>query len=107
MSQVSQSVACTGLHRLVQRCCRWLRMTRDRVGSDELRLTYEYMSMILRARRAGVTEALRPLQEAGVVRSHRGRITILDGAGLEARACEYYFVVRDEYDQLLGDAWHA
>ena len=49
-----------------------------------------------------MTEALRPLQEAGLVRSHRGRITILDGAGLEARSCECYFVVRDEYDRLLG-----
>ena len=102
MSQVSQSVACNGLHRLVQRCCRWLLMTRDRVGSDELRLTHEYLAIMLGARRASVTEALRPLQEAGLVRSHRGRITILDGAGLEARACECYFVVRDEYDRLLG-----
>jgi hypothetical protein len=45
---------------------------------------------------------LRPLQEAGLVRSHRGRITILDDAGLEASACECYFVVRKAYDRLLG-----
>src|SRR4051794_23097639 len=104
MSQVSQSVACKGLHRLVQRCCRWLLMTRDRVGCDELRLTHEYLSLMLGARRASVTEALRPLQEAGLVRSHRGRLTILDRAGVESRACECYFVVRDEYDHLLGCA---
>ena len=42
-----------------------------------------------------MTEALRPLQKAGLVQSHRGQITILDGAGLEARSCECYFVVRD------------
>jgi hypothetical protein len=66
-----------------------------------LRLTHEYMAIMLGARRAGVTEALRPLQEAGLVRSYRGRITILDGAGLEARVCECYFVVRNEYDRLL------
>jgi CRP-like cAMP-binding protein len=104
VSQVSQSVACNGLHRLVERCCRWLLMTRDRVGSDELRLTHEYLALMLGARRASVTEALRPLQAAGVVQSHRGRITILDRAGLEARSCECYFVVRDDYDRLLGDA---
>ncbi len=104
MSQVSQSVACNGLHRLVQRCCRWLLMTRDRVGSDDLRLTHEYLALMLGARRASVTEALRPLQAVGVVRSHRGRITILDRAALEARACECYVVVRDEYDRLLGGA---
>ena len=82
MSQVSQSVACNGLHRLGQRCCRWLLMSRDRVGSDELRLTHEYLAIMLGARRASVTEALRPLQEAGLVRSHRGRIAILDRCGV-------------------------
>ena len=104
MMQVSQSVACNGLHPLVQRCCRWLLMSRDRVGSDDLRLTHEYLAIMLGARRASVTDALRPLKEAGLVRSHRGRLTILDGAGLEARSCECYFVVRDEFDRLLGDA---
>ncbi len=102
MVQVSQSVACNGLHGLVQRCCRWLLMSRDRVGSDELRLTHEYLAIMLGARCASVTEALRPLQEAGLVRSHRGRVTILNKAGLEARACECYAVVRDEYARLLG-----
>jgi CRP-like cAMP-binding protein len=104
MSQVSQSVACNGLHRLEQRCCRWLLMTRDRVGSDDLRLTHEFLAIMLGARRASVTEVLRPLQEDGLVRSHRGRITILDGAEMEVRSCECYFVVRDEYNRLLGDA---
>jgi len=102
MSQVSQSVACNGLHPLVQRCCRWLLMSRDRVGSDEMRLTHEYLALMLGARRASVTDALRPLQKEGLVHSHRGVITILDGVGLEARACECYAVVRDEYDLLLG-----
>ena len=104
MAQESQSVACNGLHRLEQRCCRWLLMTRDRVGSDDLRLTHEYLAIMLGARRASVTEALRPLQEEGLVRSHRGRIAILDGAGVEARSCVCYAAVRDEYDRLLGDA---
>jgi CRP-like cAMP-binding protein len=102
MMQVSQSVACNRLHSLVQRCCRWLLSSRDRVGADDLRLTHEYLAIMLGARRASVTEALRPLQEEGLIRSHRGRITILDGAGLEARSCECYVVVRDEYDRLLG-----
>jgi CRP-like cAMP-binding protein len=95
-------VACNGLHRLGQRCCRWLLMTRDRVGEDNLRLTHEYLAIMLGARRASVTEALRPLQDAGLLKSHRGRITILRVEGLEARACECYSVVRDEYDRLLG-----
>src|SRR3954453_4743578 len=102
MAQVSQSVACNGLHRLEQRCCRWLLMSRDRVGSDDLKLTHEYLAMMLGARRASVTEALRPLQDEGLVRCERGRVVIIDGAGVEARSCECYFVVRDEYDRLLG-----
>ena len=79
-------------------------MSRDRVNSNELRLTHEYLSLMLGARRASVTEVLRPLQEQGLVSSHRGMISVLDGAGLEARSCECYFTVRDEYDQLLGPA---
>ena len=58
--------------------------------------------MMLGARRASVTEGLRPLQKEALVRSQCGQITILDGAGLEYRSCECYFVVRDEIDQLLG-----
>src|SRR3954452_2503836 len=103
MGQVSQSVACNGLHRLEQRCCRWLLMSRDRVGSDDIRLTHEYLAIMLGSRRASVTEVLGPLQEAGLVRSHRGLIGILDGAGLEARSCECYGLVRDRYEELLGD----
>jgi CRP-like cAMP-binding protein len=103
MVQVSQSVACNGLHRLEQRCCRWLLMTRDRVGSDELKLTHDYLALMLGARRASVTEALRPLQKDGLVRSNRGRITILDGGAMEARSCECYAVIKEEFDRLLGD----
>jgi hypothetical protein len=102
MGQVSQSVACNGLHRLEQRCCRWLLMSRDRVGSDDIRLTHEFLAMMLGSRRASVTEVLAPLQEAGLIRTSRGLIGILDGAGLEALACECYFVVRDQYQRLLG-----
>ena len=73
-----------------------------RVGRH--RLTYEYLAAMLRARRASVTDALGPLQDAGLVRSHRGVITILDKAGLEARTCECYFIVRARYAALLGGA---
>ncbi len=102
VAQVSQSVACNGLHRLEQRCCRWLLMSRDRVGSDDLKLTHEYLAAMLGSRRASVTDVLRPLQEAGLVRSEWGHIIILDDAGLEARSCECYAQVRGRYDRLLG-----
>jgi CRP-like cAMP-binding protein len=104
VAQLSQAVACNGLHRVQQRCCRWLLMARDRVGSDDIELTHDYLAAMLGARRASVTEALRPLQAEGLVRSHRGCITILDGAGLEARLCECYAIVKGRYDRLLGES---
>lgn len=102
LTQVSQSVACNGLHRLEQRCCRWLLMSRDRVQSDDIQLTHEFLAIMLGARRASVTDLLKPLQQADLIRSHRGMIRIIDGEGLEARTCECYRVVKDEYDRLLG-----
>ena len=102
ISQISQSVACNGLHRLEQRCCRWLLMTRDRTDTDAMELTHDYLAIMLGARRASISETLKPLQEAGLILSQRGLISILDRAGLEARVCECYGVVRDKYDQFLG-----
>ena len=102
LTQVSQSVACNGLHPVPQRCCRWLLMTHDRVGTDHLPLTHELLAIMLGVRRVSVTLVLQPLQERGLIRTGRGRITVLDRAGLEAATCECYRRVRDEYDHLLG-----
>ena len=102
MFQITQSVACNGLHKIEKRCCRWLMMTRDRIGSDELRLTHDYLGVMLGVRRASVTDILKPLQKAGLLRSHRGVITILNREGIEERACECYQLVQVEYDRLLG-----
>jgi hypothetical protein len=95
--QVSQSIACNGLHVIVERCCRWLLMTHDRVDGDELSLTHEFLSLMLGVRRSGVTEVLQ-----GLIRYGRGKITILDRERLEDLACECYQDVRDEYDRLLS-----
>jgi CRP-like cAMP-binding protein len=91
-----------GLHTVQQRCCRWLLMTRDRMQSDELPLTHEFLAIMLGVRRPSVTEVLRPLQEQGLIRSRRGTITLVDRAGLEATCCECYRSVKDEYTRLLG-----
>jgi CRP-like cAMP-binding protein len=102
--QVSQTAACNGLHLVRQRCCKWLLTTHDRVHSDELPLTHEFLSMMLGVRRPSVTEVLRPLADEGLIHNGRGKITILDRAGLEAAACECYQFVIDEFDRLLGRA---
>jgi CRP-like cAMP-binding protein len=102
LSQICQSVACNGLHSLFKRCCRWLLMTHDRVGGDELPLTHEFLSFMLAVRRSGVTETLHSLQEQGLISNSRGTITIVNRAGLEAASCECYRIVVDEYKRLLG-----
>lgn len=100
--QVSRSVACNGLHQLEKRCCRWLLMTRDRIDSNEIPLTHEYLGYMLGVRRASVSDILSALQAAGMITYHRGMITLVDPRAVEARSCECYGSVRDEYDALLA-----
>jgi CRP-like cAMP-binding protein len=98
LAQVSQTAACNRFHQVEQRLARWLLMTRDRVRSDEFRLTQEFLAHMLGVRRVGVTRAARSLQERKLIEYSRGGIRILDGKGLEAAACECYRIVRDMHD---------
>jgi CRP-like cAMP-binding protein len=100
--QVAQAAACNGLHKVQQRCCRWLLLTQDRVGSDVVPLTHEFLAIMLGVRRASVSEVLMPLQEQGLIRSDRSKIIILDRPGLEAACCECYRMVVEAYRRLLG-----
>jgi CRP-like cAMP-binding protein len=103
-NHIALTAACAHFHSLEQRCCRWLLMTHDRMPSDTFLLTHEFLAMMLGVRRAGVSVAAGALQRAGLIRCHRGRITILDRKGLEERACECYAVTKVEFDRLLGAA---
>jgi CRP-like cAMP-binding protein len=100
-SQVSQQVACNGLHSVEQRCARWLLLTHDRVGADEFPMTHEFLAQMLGVRRASVTVTAGILQRAGFVEFRRGRVTVVDREGLEGAACECYGVTREVYDRLL------
>jgi CRP-like cAMP-binding protein len=102
-NQVAQSAACAHLHRLEQRCCRWLLMTRDRMPSGDFLLTQEFLGMMLGVRRTSVTDVMGSLQRAGLVRYRRGHVTILDHEALQHRACECYAISKLEFDRLLGD----
>jgi CRP-like cAMP-binding protein len=102
-NQVAQSAACSHLHRVEQRCCRWLLMTRDRMPSGEFLLTQEFLGMMLGVRRTTVTEVMGSLQKAGLIRYRRGHVSILDPEALRQRACECYDISRLEFDRLLGD----
>ena len=102
-NQVAQSAACAHLHRVEQRCCRWLLMTRDRMPSGEFLLTHEFLGMMLGVRRTTVTEVMGILQKAGLICYRRGHVSILDPEALRSRACECYDISRLEFDRLLGD----
>jgi CRP-like cAMP-binding protein len=102
IKQISQSVACNGLHSVLQRCCRWLLMTHDRVDADVFPITHEFLSQMLGVRRSSVTEVLHPLQEQGWIENGRGIVTIKNRAKLEAESCECYKSVNDEFTRLFG-----
>jgi hypothetical protein len=102
LAQVSQEVACNGLHTVRQRCCRWLLENQDRIQAAALRVTHEFLAQMLGVRRASVSEVVEALQADRLIRSERGRVTVLDRCGLEAASCECYRAVRDEFDRRLG-----
>jgi len=103
ITQMSQTAVCNRHHSVEQQLCRWLLMSLDRLlaGSD-LIMTQELIANMLGVRRAGVTEAARKLQDAGLIHYARGRIAVLDRLGLERRVCECYAVVKKEYARLLS-----
>jgi CRP-like cAMP-binding protein len=101
VSQLAQTAACNRAHPLEERMCRWLLMTRDRVDSDDFPLTQEFLGQMLGVRRPAVSLAGSALQNAGLIRYSRGRVTVIDRAGLEAAACECYRVVRDQFEEAL------
>jgi CRP-like cAMP-binding protein len=101
ITQMAQTAVCNRHHSLDQQLCRWLLLSLDRLPGNELRMTHELIANMLGVRREGVTVAAAKLQKLGLIRYARGRIHVLDRAGLEARCCECYEVVEQEYARLL------
>jgi hypothetical protein len=101
-NQVAQGAVCNVMHNIEQRCARWLLMTHDRAGRDEIRLTHQFLAFMLGVRRAGVTEVELKFREAGLIDYRRGNVSIRDRVGLERIACECYGAVNAEFDRLLG-----
>jgi len=104
MTQMSQTAACNRHHSVEQQLCRWLLLTLDRMPTNDLIITQEWVSGMLGVRREGVTEAAGNLQRAGFINYRRGHISVLDRVGLEKRVCECYAVVKKEMNRLLSDA---
>ena len=101
LTQVAQTAACNRLHRLDEQVCRWLLIDIDRSGMVDLPVTQQLIADMLGVRRESVTQAVRRLFDANLIEHGRGRIRVIDRAGIEARSCECYDIVRREFDRLL------
>ena len=102
MVQIAQSAACNARHDMPERLARWLLMSRDRIDSDELPMTQEFLSYMLGVRRAGVSVVANALQSTGVIRLSRGHLTVLDRAGLEEEACSCHQLIEDSRRSIIG-----
>jgi CRP-like cAMP-binding protein len=96
VANVTQSVACNGLHSIAQRCARWLLTTGDRVGSNEFDLTHELLARMLGVRRAGVSVAVHRLQRIGIIQYRLGKVQLISRARLEIESCECYRFTANE-----------
>ena len=102
LSQVQQTVACNAMHTTEERICRWLLMMHDRAEGEALPYTHEFLSHMLGANRKSVTLAAQSLQTAGLISYHRGKIKVVDRAGLEKASCECYAIVKERFDAFLA-----
>jgi CRP-like cAMP-binding protein len=102
LAQVQQTAACNALHPLEARLARWLLQTLDRADDPKLPLTQDFMAQMLAVRRSTVTVIASQLQEAGLIRYHRGQVVVLDRPGLEAAACECYRTIRRRTDAVFA-----
>ena len=100
----SQAGLCNGTHAVDERCARWLLAIHDRVGRDTFALTHEYLAVMLAVRRPGVSVALSALQRAGAISYHRGEMTVLDRAGLEAASCPCHAITAAQFVRLDAQA---
>jgi len=101
LNMSAQSAACNRAHSMKQRCARWLLMSSDRIQSDVVPMTHEFLSSMLGVRRTGVTAIAGELQRSGLIRYRRGQVTIVDHGGLEATACECYRIDHARFEQRL------
>jgi CRP-like cAMP-binding protein len=97
---LAQSAACNRAHRVDERCARWLLMTHDQARGDEFPITQEFLAQMLGVSRPSVAASAAALQRAGLIKYHRGEMTILDRAALERAACECYQVTIAQFDRL-------
>ncbi|MCY7348417.1 MAG: Crp/Fnr family transcriptional regulator [Pyrinomonadaceae bacterium] len=98
IAQISQSAVCNRFHAIEARLARWLLMTGDRMLSNEFQITQEFLSNMLGVRREAVNKSATVFQRSNLISYNRGKVSILDRAGLKAAACRCYFIIKEEYE---------
>lgn len=104
LAQMQQTAACNALHTADRRLCRWIVQVRDRIDEDVIRLTHDFLAQMLAVRRPTVSLIAYGLQQAGLIRYQRGKIAILDRAGLERGACECVGALREKTRRIIADS---
>jgi len=107
LAQIQQTVACNTMHTTQERICRWLLMMDDRAEGQALSYTHEAVSRMLGVNLLAVTHASEALQAAGFISYVRGRMQVLDRAGLEKASCECYAIVKARFDEFLRPPSYA
>ncbi|HMT07782.1 MAG TPA: Crp/Fnr family transcriptional regulator [Pyrinomonadaceae bacterium] len=97
--QISQTSLCNRLHPVDKRLSKWLLMRNDRLKSNELSVTQEYVAELLGTSRESITIAAIQLQKKGYIIHSRGKLTITDRPALEAFSCECYSVIKTAYTE--------
>jgi CRP-like cAMP-binding protein len=105
--QVTQSVLCNRMHEVDARLARWLLTSADRMESESLHLTQEFLAQMLGVQRSTVTVAAGELQRAGMIEYSRGKINIVDRPALTKVACECYEIVSSSYNRILTTDPHG
>ncbi len=103
LAQMQQTAACNALHTADRRLCRWIVQVRDRIDDDVIRLTHDFLAQMLAVRRPTVSLIAYGLQQAGLIRYQRGKISILDREGLERGACECVGALREKTNRIIAE----
>jgi CRP-like cAMP-binding protein len=102
--EVTQLAACNRLHEVNERLARWLLTCADRIHSDSVPITQEFLSHMLGTRRSSVTVAARMLETAGLISNALGRVDIIDRAKLEQASCDCYRMIRTQRAEWLNES---
>lgn len=102
LAQVQQTAACNAIHNIEQRTCKWLLRMHDLVGID-LPLTHDYLAQMIGVRRTSITTIAGGLQDHGLIKYSRGKLRLIDLAGIRETACECADIIKNSYTDLLGE----